>query len=158
MSWAIEERGSSQRHACALLGMAPKISRYRLRRSDDGALRGAVKELANQRRRFGYRRLHLLLRRRGFEVNHKKLFRIYREERLTVRRRGGRKRALGTRTPMAIPQEPNQRRSVDFVHDGLVDCRRFRIFAVVDDFCRECLALVVDTSIWEGVWPVSSIV
>lgn len=147
MSWAIEERGYSQRHACALVGMAPKTYRYRPRRPDDGALRGTLKELANQRRRFGYRRLHLLLRRGGIAVNHKKLFRIYREERLTVRRRGGRKRALGTRAPMAIPQEPNQRWSVDFVHDVLVDCRRFRIFAVVDDFSRECPALVVDTSI-----------
>ncbi len=147
MSWAIEKRGYSQRRACALVGMAPKTYRYTSMRPDDGALRGTLRELANERRRFGYRRLHLLLRRRGIEVNHKKLFRIYREERLTVRRRGGRKRALGTRAPMTIPQEPNQRWSVDFVHDVLVDARRFRIFVVVDDFSRECLALVVDTSI-----------
>ena len=83
--------------------------------------------MADERRRFGYRRLHLLLRREGVEVNHKKLFRLYREERLTVRRRGGRKRAIGTRAPMAIPQGPNQRWSVDFLHDVLADGRRFRI-------------------------------
>ena len=71
--------------------------------------------LANERRRFGYRQLHLLLRRTGFEVNHKRLFRPYRKERLGVRRHGGRKRAIGTRVPMTIPQGPNQRWSVDFL-------------------------------------------
>lgn len=103
--------------------------------------------MANERRRFGYRRLHLLLRREGVAVTHKKLFRLYREERLTVRRRGGRKRAIGTRAPMAVPQGPNQRWSVDFLQDVLADGRRFRIFAGVDDFTRKCLALTVDTSI-----------
>ncbi len=80
-------------------------------------------------------------------MNHKKLRRLYREERLQVRRRGGRKRALGTRAPMAIPQGPNQRWSLDFLSDALVDSRRFRILAIVDDFTRECLALVADTSL-----------
>ena len=80
-------------------------------------------------------------------MNHKKLRRLYREERLQVRRRGGRKRALGTRAPMAIPQGPNQRWSMDFVSDRLSDGRRFRIMTLVDDFTRECLALVADTSI-----------
>jgi putative transposase len=119
-----------------------------------------------ERRRFGYRRLHILLRRDGIALNHKKLFdpqgssaapgsphrliaaiRLYREERLTVRRRGGRKRALGTRAPMTMPQGPNQRWSLDFVADQLVDGRRFRVLVIVDDFTRECLALVVDTSL-----------
>jgi transposase InsO family protein len=90
---------------------------------------------------------HLLLKREGWEVNWKKLYRIYREERLTVRKRGGRKRASGTRAPMAIPQDPNQRWSLDFVSDTLVDGRRFRILCVIDDFSRECLATVVDNSI-----------
>ena len=80
-------------------------------------------------------------------MNHKKLRRLYREERLQVRRRGGRKRALGTRAPMAIPQGPNQRWSLDFLSDAFTDGRRFRILAVVDDFTRECLALVADTSL-----------
>ena len=110
-------------------------------------MRDRLVELANERRRFGYRRLHLLLKREGIHVNHKKLFRIYREERLIVRKRGGRKRALGTRRPMTIPQGSGQRWSVDFVHDNLVDGRRFRIFAVIDDFTRECLRLVIDTSL-----------
>ena len=80
-------------------------------------------------------------------MNHKKLYRLYREERLTVRKRGGRKRALGTRAPMTIPQGSNQRWSLDFVSDSLVDGRRFRILCVIDDFSRECLATVVDNSI-----------
>jgi predicted transposase YbfD/YdcC len=88
-------------------------------------------------RRFGYRRLHILLKRAGVAINHKKLFRLYREERLTVRRRGGRKRALGTRAPMTLPQGPNQRWSLDFVSDVLADGRRFRVLVVVDDFTRE---------------------
>jgi len=99
------------------------------------------------RRRFGYRRLHLLLRRDGFTVNHKKLFRIYREECLVVRKRGGRKRALGTRTPAAVPQDRNHRWSLDFVSDTFADGRRFRVLVIVDDFTRECLALVADTSL-----------
>ena len=83
-------------------------------------------------------------------VNHKKLVRLYRKERLTVRRRGGRKGALGTRAPMTIPQGPNQRWSLDFVSDVLADGRRFRVVIVVDDFTRERLALVVDTSLSGG--------
>jgi len=147
VSWAIEEKSYSQRHACALIGMAPKVYRHRPKRLDDADLRARLKALAKQRRRFGYRRLHLLLRREGLAVNHKKLYRVYREERLAVRRRGGRKRALGTRAPMAIPQGANQRWSVDFVQDTLVDGRRFRALAVVDDFTRECLGIAVDTSL-----------
>ena len=147
MAWAIEEKSYSQRRACALLGMHPRTYRYASRRPDDAEVRRRLRELANERRRFGYRRLHILLRREGVELNHKKLFRLYREERLTVRRRGGRKRALGTRAPMTVPQGRNQRWSLDFVSDALIDSRRFRILAVVDDFTRECLALVVDSSL-----------
>jgi putative transposase len=83
--------------------------------------------------------------------NHKKLLRIYREEGLKVRRRGGRKRALGTRAPMTMPQGPNQRWSLDVVSDAFACGRRFRILCVVDDFTRECLALVADTSL-SGAW------
>lgn len=147
MSWAMTEKSSSQRRACALVGIAPKTFRYASTRPDDGELRDRLKALADDRRRFGYRRLHILLKREGVELNHKKLFRLYRKERLTLRRRGGRKRALGTHAPMAIPQGPNQRWSTDFVQDVLADGRRFRIWALVDDFSRECLALVADTSI-----------
>ena len=96
MTWAIDEKGYSQRHACTLIGIAPKTYRYVCSRGDDAALRERLCTLARQRRRFGYRRLHILLRREGIGVNHKKLFCLYHDERLTVRRRGGRKRALGT--------------------------------------------------------------
>ena len=121
--------------------------RYRHRRADDAATRMRLKELAAERRRFGWRRLKLLLEREGIRMNHKKLRRLYAEERLQVRRRGGRKRALGTRAPMTLPQGPNQRWSLDFVADTLTDGRRFRILVVVDDFTRECLCLVADTSL-----------
>jgi putative transposase len=83
--------------------------RYRSRRPDDGSIRVRLRELAAIRRRFGYRRLQILLCREGTHMNHKKLRRLYAEERLQVRRRGGRKRALGTRAPMTLPQGPNQR-------------------------------------------------
>jgi putative transposase len=137
----------SERRACAVLGVDRTSFRYRSRRPADAAVRARLRELAAVRRRFGYRRLLVLMRREGLTMNHKKFRRLYREERLQVRRRTGRKRALGTRAPMAIPQEPNQRWSLDFLSDAFVDGRRFRILAVVDDFSRECLALVADTSL-----------
>jgi len=141
------DKGYSQRRACRLVGVDPRVYRYRPTRSDDAELRSRLKALAAERRRFGYRRLHILLRREGVYVNWKKLYRLYREERLTVRKRGGRKRALGTRAPMAVPQGANQRWSLDFVSDTLIDGRRFRILCVIDDYSRECLATVVDNSI-----------
>ena len=103
--------------------------------------------LAHARRGFGYRRLHVLLRREGHAVNHKRLFRVYREEKLPVRRRGGRERAIGTRPPMLVPMVPNQQWSLDFVSDQLTDGRRFRTLTVVDNCTRECLALIADTSL-----------
>jgi len=139
--------GVSQRRACEALGVDRSSVRYRSRRPDDGFIRSRLREIATVRRRFGYRRLHILLQREGIALNHKKLRRIYGEERLQVRRRGGRKRALGTRAPLTVPQGPNQRWSLDFLHDQLSDGRRFRILAVVDDFTRECLGLVADTSL-----------
>ncbi len=137
----------SQRRACTVIGADRTSVRYRSRKPDDGAVRSRLRELAAVRRRFGYRRLHLLLGREGLHLKHKKLRRLYREERLQVRRRGGRKRALGTRAPMTVPQAPNQRWSLDFVSDTLTDSRRFRILTVVDDYSRECLCLVADTSL-----------
>ena len=107
-------------------------------------MRRRLQALASERRRFGYRRLHILLKREGIALNHKKLFRLYREDRLTVRRRGGRKRALATGID-DLPQGPNQRWGLDFVADQLVYGRRFRVLVVADDFTRECLALVVET-------------
>jgi putative transposase len=137
----------SQRRACEVLGIDRTMVRYVSCRPDDAGVRGRIRELAGERRRFGYRRLHWLLGREGISMNHKKFRRLYREERLQVRRRGGRKRALGTRSPMMIPQGVNQRWSLDFVADALSCGRRFRIFAVVDDCTRECVRLIADTSI-----------
>jgi putative transposase len=137
----------SERRACRVIGTDRTSVRYQAIRPDDEELRERLKVLAQERRRFGYRRLHVLLRREGHAINRKRVQRLYREERLTVRRRGGRKRAVGTRRPIATPLAPNQRWSLDFVSDQLVDGRRFRILAVVDDCTRECLALIADTSI-----------
>lgn len=137
----------SERRACHVVGADRSSIRYRTTRPDDVELRSRLRQLAQERRRFGYRRLHVLLKREGFEVNHKRVQRLYVEEKLQVRRRGGRKRALGTRVPMAVPDRPNARWSLDFAHDQMTDGRRFRILAVVDDCTRECLALVPDTSI-----------
>jgi putative transposase len=143
----MREKSYSQRRACKLVGIEPKTCRPVSRRPDDGAVPARLRALASERRRFGCRRLHILLARDGVELNHKRLFRLYREERLGVRKRGGRKRALGTRSPRALPEAPNQRWSLDFVSDALSNGRRFRVLAVVDDFTRECLGLVADTSL-----------
>ncbi|MCP3733118.1 IS3 family transposase [Sphingomonas sp. MG17] len=139
--------GMSERRACAVVGADRTSMRYRSCRADDGDLRSRLCELAQQRRRFGYRRLHILLRRDGIIVNRKKTQRLYREEGLTVRRRKGRKRAVGARAPAPMLALPNQRWSLDFVHDQLATGRRFRILNIVDDVTRECLAAVLDTSI-----------
>jgi putative transposase len=139
--------GVSQRRACAVLQLDRSSVRYRSIRPDDADLRDAMKTVASERRRFGYRRIHLMLERQGIVMNQKKLRRLYREEKLQVRKRGGRKRALGTRKPMLLPSRTNERWSLDFVSDAFTDGRRFRILAVVDDFSRECLTLVADTSL-----------
>lgn len=137
----------SERRACKAIGCCRMTVRYESTRPDDRDLRERMKAIAHERRRFGYRRVHVLLKREGYAVNHKKLFRLYCEEKLAVRRRGGRKRAIGTRAPMMIPLALNERWSLDFVSDQLTDGRRFRILTIVDDCTRECLALVADTSL-----------
>lgn len=143
----VDEHEMSERRACSVIGADRASIRYRSRRPDDADLRERLRELASERRRFGYRRLHVLLRREGIIVNRKKVQRLYREEGLTVRKRRGRKRAIGTRAPILIEARPNARWSVDFVHDQFAYGRRFRIFNVIDDVTKECLAAVVDTSI-----------
>jgi len=106
-----------------------------------------MRELAAERRRFGYRRIGLMLEREGIVMNHKKLIRLYAEEGLAVKRRRGRKRATGTREPMPVPSDPSLRWSLDFLSDVFGPGRRFRSLAVIDDYTRKCLALVADTSI-----------
>lgn len=141
------EHEVSQRRACKVLSADRSSVRYQSIRFGDLELRAAIRRIAGERRRFGYRRIHVMLEREGWRVNHKKLKRLYREERLQVKRRGGRKRALGTRRPMLVPDQVNQRWSLDFVSDAFTDGRRFRVLAVIDDYSRECLALVADTSL-----------
>lgn len=106
-----------------------------------------MRELAAEQRRFGYRRLHILLRAEGHVLNRKKTQRLYREEGLTVRKRKSRKRATGMRAPILVEARPNARWSVDFVHDQLSNGRRFRILNLIDDVTKECLAAIADTSI-----------
>ena len=144
---ACERHGVSQRRACKALFVDRSSVRYISIRPDDDVSRAAMKAVAAERRRFGYRRIHIMLERQGIVMNQKKLRRLYREEKLQVRKRGGRKRALGTRRPMIAPGRTNERWSLDFVSDAFTDGRRFRVLAVVDDFTRECLALVADTSL-----------
>jgi len=137
----------SERRACRVIDADRKSVRYRSTRDNDAGLREKLRELANQPRRFGYRRLHILLRREGIMINRKKTQRLYKEEGLAFRRRRSRRRAVGTRAPAPVLALPNQRWSLDFVHDQMASGRRFRVLNVVDDVTRECLAAVPDTSI-----------
>src|SRR6202795_2693802 len=144
---AIQDHGLSERRACSLVGADRKMVRYRFRRPDDAAVRARLHELASERRRFGYRRLHVLLRNDGHMLNRKKTQRLYCEEGLIVRRRTGRRKAIGVRAPPPVLALPNQRWSLDFVHDQFANGRRFRVLNIVDDVTRECLAAIPDTSI-----------
>jgi putative transposase len=115
----------SRVRACRLVGLNRSSLHYQSKRPDDSTVRQRLREVAAERRRFGYRRLGWLLAREGHLMNRKKLYRIYREEKLMVRRRGRRKRALGTRAPLALPDAINRRWSLDFVSDAFSDGRRF---------------------------------
>jgi putative transposase len=136
----------SARRAQRVVGLSRGTAHYKTRRNDD-ALRADLTALAAERRRFGYRRLTIMMRRRGHACNVKKVYRIYRELDLMVKRRRGRKRALGTRKALPKPDKVNQVWSLDFLSDALSDGRRFRILGVMDQCCRECLRLTADTSI-----------
>ena len=144
----LQERfGFSQRRACRLVGVGRSTVRYRPRRGDDGALRVRLRELAGARPRFGYRRLHALLRREGVMVNHKRVARLYRAEGLAVR---GRKRKARSRMRRGRPPAPtraNAQWALDFVEDSLASGRKIRLLSVLDVFTREALALEVDTSL-----------
>ena len=139
--------GLSERRACQIVEADRTMIRYRSRRPPDTELRKRLRDLANDRRRFGYRRLFVLLRQSGEPSGVNRIYRLYREEGLTVRKRRARRRAVGTRAPILIEARPNARWSLDFVHDQLACGRRFRILNVVDDVTRECLAAIPDTSI-----------
>ena len=131
------------------MGVDPKTVR-REHPPDSPEIRRKMNKIAEKRRRFGYRRIVVMLKRVGMVMNEKKLYRIYREEGLSVRRRRGRKRADGSRTPMPVPLRPNQRWSLDFLSDTFGAGRKFSILTVNDDCCRENLCLIADTSISGG--------
>src|ERR1700691_5206896 len=137
----------SERRACILVSADRKMIRYRSRRPPDVELRTRLRDLANQRRRFGYRRLFILLREQGEPSGINRIYRLYRQEGLTLRKRKARRKAIGTRAPILIEAKVNARWSLDFVHDQLAQGRRFRILTIVDDVTRECLAAIPDTSI-----------
>jgi putative transposase len=143
--------GLSERRACRLVGIGRSTLRYRSRpRPEEESLKRRLRELAAARPRFGYRRLHVLLRREGVTVNHKRIERLYREEGLAVRRRTRKRVARDGRGRAALPGRPNQQWGIDFVSDTLAWGRRIRLFTVVDIFTREVLAIEVDTSLPGG--------
>lgn len=147
VSYVQEHYAVSQRRACRLLNLDRSTARYRPRRSEQTALRKRLGELAEQRPRFGYRRLTILLRREGQAVNHKRVYRLYRQEGLAVRRRVRKRVAPVQRPLLGAPEQVGQEWSVDFTHDTLASGRSFRTLNIVDSYSRECLAIEVDTSL-----------
>ncbi len=143
----IEEHRRSERRACRLMGANRSTIRYDLKKKDEKQLGEEIKEIAYEKRRFGYRRIRVLLLRRGKTVNHKKVYRIYKALGLKVLKRGGRKRALGLRKPENVITKPNERWALDFVQDALWDGRRIRMMPVIDVYTRRCLGIIVDNSL-----------
>ena len=141
------ERRFGVTRACGLISLSRSLYRYRSRRSDGAELRARIEALAAEKRRYGYRRIHVLLRREGWRVNRKRTYRLYRDAGLAVRRRKRKRIGLAERCPLPKPAAANVSWSMDFVSDGLADGRRVRCLTIVDDWNRECLAIEVDTSI-----------
>ena len=142
-----ERFGLSVRRGCRLVGLWRSTQQYHAHRADETPIRRRLRELAEQRKRFGAPRLHVLLRREGLIVNHKRTERLYREEGLSLRRRKRPRRAAGVRVRLPQAQRPNQRWSMDFVQDRLASGRRMRLLTIVDEYSRECPAIEVDTSL-----------
>jgi putative transposase len=149
VAFAQAEHGLSERTACKLLDVERSSYRYEPRPDRNAALREALVKLARQKPRYGYRRLHALLSRRGYEVNVKRIYRLYVEERLMVRRKR-RKRLVRDRAAESRLTGANQEWALDFIVDGLATGRMVRILSVVDAYTRECLALEADTSLGSG--------
>ena len=141
------ERSFGVTRACGLLGISRSLYRYRSRRPDCGPLRVRIEEIAAVKRRYGYRRVYVRLRREGWQVNRKRVYRLYREAGLAVRRRKRKRIGPFERKPLPKPSMANVSWSMDFVADGLIGGRRLRCLTIVDDCTRECLAIEVDTSI-----------
>jgi putative transposase len=143
----VESYGYSERKACQFVGANRASVRYVSRKPGEELLKEKITSIAHEKRRYGYRRIHVLLKRAGVHINHKKLFRIYKQLGLKVLKRGGRKRALGTRIVSMPLTKANQEWSLDFVHDALTNGRRIRMLTVVDDFTSESIKIAVDTSL-----------
>ena len=141
------QHGLGVTRACGLIGISRSLYRYESRRPEDTAVRDRLCELAALKRRYGYRRLHVLLRREGWEINHKRTFRVYQAAGLSIRRRKRKRIGVLERQPMIVATGPNQSWSMDFVSDGLADGRKLRCLNIVDDYTKECLAIEVDTSL-----------
>ena len=144
---AFQSEHVSARRVCQLVRLSRSRWHHRSRRPDDTELRERLKTLAAERPQWGYQQLHVLLRREGRVVNHKKVLRLYREEGLAVHRQRRKKRAAAVRVPLPAPSRRTERWSIDFVSDRLADGRAFRCFTLVDDFTRECPAIIVDVSL-----------
>jgi putative transposase len=143
---AMSTAGLSERQACRFTGFSRSTRRYPTERSAQDDLRARLLTLATLRPRWGYRRLHWLLRREGHRINRKRVYRLYRELGLVVRRRQ-RKRVAMPRTPLPRPTRPNQRWSMDFITDALANGRKFRSFTLGDDCTREAPAIETDFSL-----------
>jgi putative transposase len=138
----------SARRALRVIGLSRSRWHYRPQRPlRDAPVRERLKALAQQRPRFGYKRLHVLLRREGLVVNLKRVYRLYREERLTMRRHRARKHTAEPRGPLVRATQPNERWGMDFIHDSCVDGRRFRCLTMVDEFTRGCPLIEAETSL-----------
>lgn len=142
-----EQHHLSERRACKIVRLCRSSCRYQAKPSNDAEIRSRLRQLAEQRRKFGAPRLHTLLRREGHVINHKRTERLYREEGLSLRRKRRRKRGSHLRVVLAGPERVNQHWSMDFVADSLFNGRRLRILTVVDDFSKECPVLEVDHSL-----------
>lgn len=138
----------SERRACQLVGLSRSTLRYEPRRSEaNSQLQAQIIDLAQERRRFGYRRIHALLRRDGIEANHKRVYRLYREANLAVKQRKRRKGVAVPREPLSLPARRNEVWSMDFVMDSLASGRRLKVLTIVDDCTKEAIDLVVDFGI-----------
>jgi putative transposase len=142
-----EEFDLSERFACRLAGLPRSTWRYRTRRRDPVGLRERMLELAAEHPRFGYPRIHTVLRREGFAYNRKRIYRLYREESLQVRRKRRKQVAAAPRRSIPVPDAPNRRWSMDFMSDTLLGGQRFRVLNIVDDCTRQSVANEVDTSL-----------
>lgn len=137
----------SQRRACDLVNLRRSTFRYEPRNKDDDHIRERMREIAKKKRRYGYRRVHIMLHREGLVINHKRTERIYREEGLSLKNRKKKRIKSTVRVPLPKPEARNDAWAMDFMSDSLYDGRRFRILNIIDMGSRECLAGEVDTSI-----------